>query len=89
MSIEHTIDYIRTLIDDHDALFEIKMTLPNNNVMHVIVSRIGKQTYLVTIWYGGKRKSRYLQRYTVYRYLNQLINNMKPSRVIVNDLRRE
>ena len=89
MNVEYAFDSIKTFIDDHDALFEIKMTLPNNRVMNVIVSRIGKQTYLVTVWYGGKRKSHYIPRYMIHRYLNQLISNMKPSRVIVDDLRRE
>ncbi len=84
------IDIIKTLVNEHDACFEIKLKM-NNNVMSVIVTRIDRDTYLVTLLYNKKRrKSRYLYRYNVLNYIDQLISNMHNEhvKIIVNDLRR-
>ncbi len=83
----NVLDIVKTLINEPNASFEIKLKM-NNNVINVVVSRIDRDTYLITLYNKKCRKSRYLYRYNVLNYIDQLISNMKPLRVIVNDLRR-
>ncbi len=88
MSVERSLERIRALLEEPNASFEIKMTLVNNSVVRVIVTRLERETYLVTIWQNRKHVSRHLPRGMVFDYIDQLITNLKPQRVLVSDLRR-
>ena len=79
---------IKALLDEPDASFEIEMILLNNSVVKVIVTRLEKDTYLVTIWQGRKHISRHIPRHMVFNYLDQLVSNFKSKKVFVIDLRR-
>jgi hypothetical protein len=88
VSTERALEKIRQLLDEPDASFEIKMVLINNSVIRVIVTRLERDTYLITIWQNHRRVSRHLSRHMVFNYLDQFISNLKPQKVLVFDLRR-
>jgi hypothetical protein len=85
---EWALERIRTLLDEPNASFEVKMVLVNNNVVRVIVTRLEKDTYLITIWQNKRHVSRHIPRYMVFDYIDQLVSNLKPQKIHVSDLRR-